>query len=86
MNKYTWEELAESQDFEHGQEFITLEEMIEIVALSKGQFDIVKMQRDRFLEALNKVIEYDSSFVDQTKGKTEMRMVALKALKENTIK
>ena len=28
MKKYTWEELAESHDFEHGQEFVKAEEVV----------------------------------------------------------
>lgn len=52
MQRFTWEEIAESQDFEHGQEFVTFDEHIDCIAMAKGQFDIVKMQRDRAYEII----------------------------------
>lgn len=52
MKKITFDEICESQDFEHKQEFVTVEHALELLALAKGQFDIVKMQRDRAHEFL----------------------------------
>jgi len=54
MKTITFDDICESQDFDHDQKFVTLDEVLEIVALAKSQFDIVKMQRDRAHEFLLK--------------------------------
>lgn len=45
MKKFEWEEIAESQDFEHGQEFVLAEDAYELQKKMKDLcFTLTKLQ------------------------------------------
>lgn len=57
MKRYTWEELTEIQDFEHGQEFVTVDEFTGRV---QDFFDKIKHGDDSHKEWL--AVEFEKFY------------------------
>jgi hypothetical protein len=49
----------------NGKKYISLDEFVEVIALAKGNFDIVKMERDRLMDALTPSPDTKSAYVGE---------------------